>query len=218
MAAPLPELPRTSARLGAGVLFATSLCAIAALLIASRSGAPRDDSAEAGFARDMATHHAQAVEMSFVIRDKSSDEALRTLAYDIIVTQSTQRGVFMGWLQEWGLPQASTRPRMAWMPGHAQTAAVPTPGMALMHGMASDDALRRLRVAQKSDAETLFLQLMIRHHEGGVIMARALEGLSRRAHVVQMAKSIENSQRVEIAQMTELLAKRAAQPYESLLE
>ena len=93
-----------------------------ALLIAWRWDAPRDDSAEAGFARDMATHHAQAVEMSFVIRDKSSDEELRTLAYDIIVTQSTQRGVFMGWLQEWGLPQASTAPRMTWMPGHAHGA------------------------------------------------------------------------------------------------
>jgi uncharacterized protein (DUF305 family) len=88
----------------------------------------------------------------------------------------------------------------------------------LMHGMASDDELRRLRVAQKGDAEILFLQLMIRHHEGGVIMARAVEALSRRADVVHMATSIENGQRGEIAQMTEMLAKRAAQPYGSLLE
>ena len=117
--APFPELSRASARRGAGLVLAALVGASAALLIAWRWDAPRDDSAEAGFARDMATHHAQAVEMSFVIRDKSSDEELRTLAYDIIVTQSTQRGVFMGWLQEWGLPQASTAPRMTWMPGHA---------------------------------------------------------------------------------------------------
>ena len=212
MAAPLPELPRASPRRGAGVLLAASLCVIAALVIAWRSGTPRDDSAEAGFARDMATHHAQAVEMSFVIRDKSGDEQLRALAYDIIVTQSTQRGVFMGWLQEWGLPQASTRPRMAWMPGHAQSAQMSTGGVTLMHGMASDDELRRLREAQGVDAEILFLQLMIRHHEGGVVMARALAGLSRRAEVVQMAKSIDEGQRAEIAQMTEMLAKRGAQP------
>ena len=212
MAAPLSELPRASARRGAGLLFAASLCVIAALLIAWRSSSPRDDSAEAGFARDMATHHAQAVEMSFVIRDTSRDEQLRALAYDIIVTQSTQRGVFMGWLQEWGLPQASTRPRMAWMPGHAQSAQVSTGGVALMHGMASDDELGRLREAQGVDAEKLFLQLMIRHHEGGVLMARALADLSRRAEVVQMAKSIDEGQRAEIAQMTEMLAKRGAQP------
>jgi uncharacterized protein (DUF305 family) len=59
---------------------------------------------------------------------------------------------------------------------------------------------------------------MIRHHEGGVLMARALQGLSRRAEAVSAAKSIEDTQRAEIAQMTEMLAKRAAQPLGSLLE
>ncbi len=218
MTASLPEPPRTSARVGAGMLVAVSLCAIAGVLIALRLSPPRDDSAEAGFARDMATHHAQAVQMSFVIRDQSSDDELRALAYDIIVTQSTQRGVFMGWLQEWGLPQASTRPRMAWMPGHAHTAPAPAGGVALMHGMASDAALQQLQAAQGVEAETLFLQLMIRHHEGGVIMARALAGLSRHAGIVRVAKSIEDGQRAEVAQMTEMLAKRGARPYGSLLE
>jgi uncharacterized protein (DUF305 family) len=198
--APLPELPRRPARFGAAALLAAALCGIAGLLTASCGGAPRDDSAEAGF------------------RDKSRDEDLRTLAYDIIVTQSTQRGVFMGWLQAWGLPQASMRPRMEWMPGHADLVQTPARGMALMHGMASEDALRRLRDAQGVEAEILFLQLMIRHHEGGVLMARALAGLSRRAEAVSAAKSIEDTQRAEIVQMTEMLAKRAAQPYESLLE
>lgn len=166
----------------------------------------------------MATHHAQAVEMSLVIRDKSSDEELRTLAYDITVTQSTQRGVFMGWLQQWGLPQASTVPRMTWMPGHAHVERGTEGGTPLMHGMAGDDELRRLRVAQGTDAEILFLQLMIRHHEGGVIMARAVSGLSRRAEVVAIAKSIEDGQRAEIVEMTEMLSKRSAQPYASLPE
>src|SRR5262245_37142578 len=177
--APVPELPRPSARRGAGLVLAALLGAIAASLIAWWwASAPRADSAEAGFARDMATHHAQAVEMAFVIRDKSSDEALRALAYDIIVTQSTQRGVFMGWLQQWGVPQASTAPRMTWMPGHAQMERGADGAVPLMHGMASDDELRTLRAAQGTDAEILFLQLMIRHHEGGVLMARAVSGLS----------------------------------------
>lgn len=216
--APFSELSRASARRGAGMVLAALVGAIAALLIPWRSAAPGADSAEAGFARDMATHHAQAVEMSFVVRDKSSDEELRTLAYDIAVTQGTQRGVFMGWLQQWGLPQASTAPRMTWMPGHAQVARGAEGGIPLMHGMASDDELRRLRVAQGTDAEILFLQLMIRHHEGGVLMARAVSGLARRAEVVAMAKSIDDGQRAEIVEMTEMLSKRGAQPYASLLE
>jgi uncharacterized protein (DUF305 family) len=214
MAASL-ELHRRVTPLGAGILLAGCGCALAAVLIAWPP-APRAGSAEAGFARDMATHHAQAVEMSLMVRDRSSDEELRTLAYDIIVTQGAQRGIFMGWLQAWGLPQASAQPRMAWMPSHA--ASMPAHGPVLMHGMATDEELRRLRAATGIDAEVLFLQLMIRHHEGGVIMARAVLALSDRAEVVQMARSIENGQRVEIAAMTEMLARRAAEPYESLLE
>src|ERR1051325_650104 len=144
MVMPSSEPARVSARQVAGLIAATLVGAIAAWLIASRT-TPRGDSAEAGFARDMATHHAQAVEMAFVIRDTSSDESIRTLAYDIIVTQSTQRGVFMGWLQEWGLPQSSTTARMAWMPGHAHMERGAGGVAPLMHGMASDDELRRLR-------------------------------------------------------------------------
>jgi uncharacterized protein (DUF305 family) len=195
-----------------------TLVAVLVLLVSSCTGGPGTDSPEAGFARDMATHHAQAVEMSFVVRDKSSDEALRTLAYDIIVTQSTQRGVFMGWLQAWGLPQSAPPPRMAWMPGHEHVTGAPGAGMPLMHGMASEEELRRLRAAQGTDAEILFLQLMIRHHEGGVIMANAVAGLTDSEAVLGSAASIRSTQNAEISAMKEMLARLGARPYESLLE
>jgi uncharacterized protein (DUF305 family) len=185
-------------------------------LLASWRAAPGDDSAEAGFARDMATHHAQAVDMSFTVLDTSTDGELRTLASDIIVTQSTQRGIFMGWLQQWRLPQASARPRMAWMPGHAHLAN--DDGGVLMHGMATETELQRLREANGVDAEILFLQLMIRHHEGGVVMARAILELTDRRELVQMATSIEEGQRVEIEQMRTMLNARGAGPLPSLLE
>jgi uncharacterized protein (DUF305 family) len=210
------SIPRRAAV--AGFLLAACLGAVVALLVTSRTSTPRDDSVEAGFARDMATHHAQDVEMAFMIRDKAVDDRLRTLAYDIIATQSTQRGIFMGWLQEWGLPQGSTRPRMAWMPGHVQMASQGSGPATLMHGMATQDELRRLRAASGPDAEILFLQLMIRHHEGGIIMARALLMRSHRPEVVQMARGIEETQRVEIASMKDMLAKRGARPYPSILE
>ena len=216
MAAPLSDVARRLAVLAAG-LVVVALVVGAGLLIGSRVGTPRDESAEAGFARDMATHHAQAVEMSFVARDKSSDHELRTLASDIIVTQSTQRGIFMGWLQQWGLSQASARARMAWMPGHSHITPA-TDGVVLMHGMASDAELRRLSDANGADAEVQFLQLMIRHHEGGIIMARALMALSDRRELVQMAKSIDEGQRAEIALMRNMLAARGAQPLASILE
>ena len=216
MAAPLPGLVRRPAVLAVGLL-AVTVCVAAGVLIGSWRATPRDDSAEAGFARDMATHHAQAVDMSFVVRDKSTDRDIRTLASDIIVTQSTQRGMFMGWLQQWGLAQASARPRMAWMPGHVHSTPA-TDGPVLMHGMATEAELRSLEEANGVDAEVRFLQLMIRHHEGGIIMARALMALSERRELVQMAKSIDEGQRAEIALMRNMVAARGAQPLPSILE
>lgn len=210
------ELVRSTGRLCALTFVGAVLGAGLAVWLL-QSAAPGDESAEAGFARDMATHHAQAVEMSLLIRDTTSDAALRTLAYDIIVTQSTQRGVFMGWLQAWQAPQTSTRPRMTWMPGHAQGVPEAGGGVPLMHGMATSEELRRLQEARGVEAEVLFLQLMIRHHEGGVVMARALEGLSRRDEVLGMARSIDSTQRAEIAAMTEMLEKRSARPFPSIL-
>jgi uncharacterized protein (DUF305 family) len=190
---------------------------------------PADDSVEAGFARDMATHHAQAVEMGFLLRDVTGDETLRALAADIIVTQSAQRGMFMAWLQEWGLPQASSGPRMAWM-GASDAAAATSrhdmggahamPGMppqALMAGMATESELDALRRTKGRDAEVLFLQLMIRHHEGGVLMARALLAQSKREPVVTLVRGIESGQIGEIATMAELLTARGGQPLPSLL-
>jgi uncharacterized protein (DUF305 family) len=87
-----------------------------------------------------------------------------------------------------------------------------------MHGMASDEELRSLADATGVEAEIRFLQLMIRHHEGGIVMARALLALSERRELVQMAKSIDEGQGAEITLMRTMLAARGAQPLASILE
>ncbi|MFG3477846.1 DUF305 domain-containing protein [Streptomyces sp. NPDC047980] len=80
------------------------------------AAAPAADSADAGFARDMAVHHQQAVEMSFIVRDRTQDEEVRRLAYDIANTQANQRGMLLGWLDLWGLPKVDSGAEpMAWM-------------------------------------------------------------------------------------------------------
>jgi uncharacterized protein (DUF305 family) len=195
------------------------LVAAAIFLVLGRSGTPGDASAEAGFARDMAAHHAQAVDMSFTMRDKTQSKDIRNLAYDIITTQSTQRGMFLGWLQQWGLDQAGDRPAMAWMVGHghgaAATAAVPS---GQMPGMATPEQLTQLKSLQGAAAEVLYLQLMIRHHEGGVQMAQGLLALSKRDEVVSLAQKIVNGQTGEIKLMTEMLKQRGAQPYPTILK
>lgn len=193
--------------------------AVAAFLLFGRGGTPGDSSPEAGFARDMATHHAQAVDMAFIIRDKGPAKEIRSLAFDIINTQANQRGMFQGWLQQWELSQATDQRPMAWMSGHghgATPSASATPGV--MPGMASAAELAELRQAQGTQAEVLFLQLMIRHHEGGVQMAEGLLSLSTRSEVVSMAQKIVDGQSGEIKLMTELLEQRGARPYPSILK
>ncbi|MFF4191917.1 DUF305 domain-containing protein [Nonomuraea sp. NPDC001831] len=191
----------------------------AAFLLFGRDSTPGDSSPEAGFARDMATHHAQAVEMAFVIRDKNPAKEIRNLAFDIITTQSNQRGMFQGWLQQWGLDQATDQRPMAWMAGHGHGATPATPGTApgAMPGMASPQELAKLKELQGVQAEVLFLQLMIRHHEGGVEMAEGLLKLSKRDEVAGMAQKIVQGQSGEIKLMTDLLKQRGAQPYPSIL-
>jgi uncharacterized protein (DUF305 family) len=84
-------------------------------LAAPRVPTPTDTGVEAGFARDMQTHHNQAVEMSLMVRDATDDPEVRSLAYDIATSQSQQSGQMFAWLNAWGLPQASSQPEMTWM-------------------------------------------------------------------------------------------------------
>jgi uncharacterized protein (DUF305 family) len=179
-------------------------------------------SAEAGFARDMQVHHAQAIDMSLIVRDRTSDPEVRQLAYDIATSQQQQAGQMFGWLDLWGLPQASPVPRMTWMttpvlgqngghememPGASASPGSVTPGDN-MPGMAAQSDIDRLETLSGADAEKLFLTLMIAHHKGGVEMAQALIDRSTNSTVVTMARNIIAAQSSEIDYMTQLLAQR----------
>ncbi|WP_374986889.1 DUF305 domain-containing protein [Streptomyces fradiae] len=204
------------------------------------SAVPAADSADAGFARDMSVHHQQAVEMSFAVRDRTDDEEVRRLAYDIANTQANQRGMMLGWLDLWGLPKAAPdREPMAWMggghgtaprgggdghgghtgdgaAGGGHTGGSPEGGTAgggaLMPGMATRAELERLRAADGVVAEVLYLQLMIDHHEGGVTMARGCVDACRVDVQRGLARGMVDAQQSEIDLMTDLLAARGARP------
>ncbi|MDH6704054.1 uncharacterized protein (DUF305 family) [Kitasatospora sp. MAA19] len=170
---------------------------------------PADDSPEAGFARDMATHHQQAVDLSFIVRDRTSDDATRTLAFDIINTQANQRGMMMGWIDQWGLSQHSTAKPMAWMRmGHDYQAH----DGSLMPGMATNTQLAKLRSLSGRDAEVYYLQLMIEHHKGGVEMAQGYVDLARNDAEKRLAQSMVVAQTSEMQLMTDMLQERGAAP------
>jgi uncharacterized protein (DUF305 family) len=154
----------------------------------------------------MSVHHAQAVEMAFIVRDRTDDPDVRTMAYDIINTQRAQIGMFSGWLQQWELPQTSVRPPMEWAEhGHSDA---PMESYDDMPGMASDADLQGLRDASGVEAEILFLELMTEHHKGGVEMAEAVLPLTDRTEVTYLADTIVAGQKAEITTMEDMLAAR----------
>jgi uncharacterized protein (DUF305 family) len=177
---------------------------------------PSSTSAEAGFARDMQVHHAQAVDMSLTVRDLTDDEAVRLLAYDIATTQLQQSGQMYGWLAEWNLPQASDEPAMTWMTRpalsgeaeHGHETEMHSPGDP-MPGYATPDQLNRLASLEGVEAERYFLELMIEHHKGGVEMAEAILARSTDDVVVDFAESVVTGQTAEITAMEDMLAERS---------
>ncbi|MET9374979.1 DUF305 domain-containing protein [Streptomyces sp. NPDC003035] len=194
------------------LLFAGGAVTVASAEREEAPATPVSESADAGFARDMSVHHQQAVEMSFIVRDRTQDEEVRRLAYDIANTQANQRGMMLGWLDLWGLPkvESGTEP-MSWMGmgGHGDTG--PLDG-ALMPGMATKTELDRLRKASGKEAEILYLQLMTDHHKGGVHMA---QGCVEKCSVDverNLAQGMVDAQESEIALMADLLKARGAKP------
>jgi uncharacterized protein (DUF305 family) len=175
------------------LLAGCSAGAAAALLITQPPG---KDSAEAGFARDMMVHHAQAVEMAEIVRAKTESNEIRILASDTALTQQAQIGQMQGWLGVWGLPVTGTEPAMAWM-GH------PTEGR--MPGMATPEEVNRLRNAPPQEADAMFLRLMIPHHQAAVPMAVTILKETDRPEVERLASAIVASQRTEIATMRDML-------------
>jgi len=185
------------------------LAAGVALALLFASEPPSNDSAEAGFARDMIDHHAQAVQMAEILRDKTKSDSMRLLVSDISLTQQAQIGIMQGWLGAWGLPITGSEPAMAWM-GH------PTDG--LMPGMATPDEIDRLYTLPPDRADVLFLRLMIAHHEAAIPMAQAVLKRTDEPEVRQLATSIIASQRAEIENMKTMVDKMVGDSAEVDLE
>ncbi|MFH9008820.1 DUF305 domain-containing protein [Streptomyces afghaniensis] len=193
---------------------ATALVAAGAITYAvagddGSSRVPSAESADAGFARDMAVHHQQAVEMSYIVRDRTKDEEVRRLAYDIAQTQANQRGMMLGWLDLWGLPKVSSEPPMTWMDMGGMASGKDG---ALMPGMATNTELKKLGELSGKQAEIFYLQLMTDHHKGGIHMA---EGCVEKCTVgveKRLAQGMVDAQQSEIGLMADLLKERGAAP------
>jgi uncharacterized protein (DUF305 family) len=162
--------------------------------------APGDRSAEAGFARDMSTHHAQAVDLGMIAADRATDPRVRTLGYDIALTQENQIGIMQTWLRFWGVDTNTDQKPMAWMPDGA--AALEN---GLMPGMATQEQVRQLQEAQGKQVDILFLKLILNHHLGGIHMVDGVLAETQNQDVISLAGNMKAGQQKEITVIQDLL-------------
>ena len=166
------------------------------------NSAPLEGSADVTFARDMIAHHTQAVDMAIRVRDRSSDPILKIFAIDVALGQTNQMGQMMAWLDLWNVSQNSS--------------SAPMNGNGLMMGMSTQKEINSISSMPVKDAEIKFLQLMIRHHQGGIFMAQDVIGKARSVQVKRVAQAVINAQTFDIDAMTSMLEKRGAKPLSAL--
>lgn len=150
------------------------------------------NAADVMFAQMMLPHHEQAIEMSDAVLAKEGiGPELVDLAEQIKAAQGPEIDTLSGWLADWGAdPEAGADM------GHD------------MAGMMSAEDLQALEDATGADAERLFLEQMVAHHEGAVEMAQAEVSGGQHVGAVEMAQAVVDSQTAEIQQMRDLLASR----------
>lgn len=171
---------------------------------------------DVGFSQDMAVHHDQAVLMAGLAAQRGGITT-KAIADSILRGQSQQIGTLRGWLQLWGEPATALIP-MQWAAGDRvalQTQQSRAQGHEVMAGMASPQEMLSLWGKRGDEFDVLFMQLMIRHHLGGIDMARYAAEHGQLEAVQQIARVMMVQQVEEVAQMQRLLALHGAQelPY-----
>ncbi|MET8118614.1 DUF305 domain-containing protein [Micromonospora sp. NPDC005189] len=184
----------------AALLVVGLLLGYAGGLLTPRLTQPGDTSVEAGFARDMTTHHAQAVEMSLTAYRSATLPAVRQMAVDIATGQQGEIGAMQTWLREWDLSPTGSQPPMSWMSDGA------TVKDGLMPGMATPQQMTALRDAQGIEVDRQFLALMYNHHLGGIHMIDAALGKTDNAEVLRVARTMKSTQQTELNNLRQLQA------------
>lgn len=218
---PLPEARRIS-QIVVVIVAAFSLLLLGAalgLLIRVPSfdrAEPEATAVDIGFSQDMSVHHQQAVTMATLARERADDVAVRQLAFDIETNQRDQIGRMQGWLSVWNQPAQATGPVMQWMTANGEhqhgATAMPMSGGALMPGMATSEELSRLGTLRGPEFDVYFLQLMLRHHQGGAGMAEYGATHAAVPAVRALAENMLGSQGSEMELMKTMLSQRGAQP------
>ncbi len=151
------------------------------------------NAADVAFAKGMIPHHRQAVEMADLAPERAQSAEVKKLAADIKKAQDPEIKTLSGWLTSWGEEVPAEGAMDHSMHG--------------MDGMMTAEEMTELENASGQAFDTAFMEMMIKHHEGAVEMAKTEQADGAYAPAKKMAEEIIASQTAEITQMNELLGK-----------
>ncbi|HEX5830493.1 MAG TPA: DUF305 domain-containing protein [Gemmatimonadaceae bacterium] len=171
------------------------------------SARPSHQAADARFVRQMMAHHAQALVMTQLVSSRSVRDDVRLLAERIAVSQRDEIERMGHWLERHGEAVPSFAASHEHHGAPAEEGQAAGSHQAAMPGMLTGEELARLERATGADFDRLFLQYMIRHHEGALTMVAELfgsRGAGQDPELFQLASDIDADQRAEIARMRRL--------------
>lgn len=215
-------------------VLATAVLLAAVPRLAAAQSAPqarsaqKANAADVAFMRGMIHHHAQAIEMAALIAPRTTTPAMQLLGERITVSQRDEIRLMRTWLTAHG--ETAPDPMAAHTAADHAAHADAGHDMSAMHhdmagmtgmstssdssmampGMLTPTQMAALAAAKGAQFERLFLEGMIRHHEGAIAMVAALfgsQGAAQDADVFRFASDVDADQRAEIARMQALLAK-----------
>jgi len=174
----------------------------------TRPSLPPTSTKDVEFMQGMIMHHAQAVEMTDMIAERTKNKDVHLLGERISKSQSDEMAFMKRWLeargQSAGMKMAGGASNDHSHSGHGSTSDHRMPGMLTPEQM---DALRK---AKGADFDLLFLKGMIQHHEGAIVMVKDLfdtPGTGQDAELFNFASDVDSGQRAEIKSMQNLLGK-----------
>jgi uncharacterized protein (DUF305 family) len=192
--------------------FAAIVVAVAAaLFLASCSGQPSDGTTEhqntdepvitgepagfnaddVAFATNMIPHHQQAVDLSALVPERSTDPEVLELATRISAAQQPEIETLKVFLVQWKEnPDAG-----AGHGGHGSA----------MAGMVDEATMTKLQSLSGAEFDTLWLESMISHHQGAIEMAKAEIANGENVDAKRLAQTIIDTQQAEIGQMKQML-------------
>lgn len=152
---------------------------------------PTVNAADVRYVQNMIVHHRQALDMAALAPSHASSAKLKALAARIHDVQEPEIRVMTSWLDREHLPRPDH---------HADHEGMP--------GMATPEQMKALRAASGATFDSLFLQMMVAHHEGAIAMATTALTEGSHLTVEQWATDVIAEQTAEIRRMREMQGTR----------